>query len=112
MLKAFQNTKLKASGSFQKNFNKNDKPTKPIVEIYERLIGSNGKKTIKSGRAFVVCCPLPRHGHDEKKPSCALYADTNSYFCFGCGGKGDYIKFVEEIENVDFKQALEIIKNL
>lgn len=109
MLKAFQNTKLKASGSFQKNFNKNDKPTKPIVEIYEKLVGGKIKR---SGRASLVCCPIPSHGHEEKHPSCALYPDTNSYFCFSCGAKGDYINFVELTQNVDFKQALEIIKNL
>lgn len=111
MLKAFQNIKLKTSG-FQNKFDSTEKPSKPIVEIYERLIGSNGKKVIKSGRAYVVCCPLPSHNHEEKKPSCALYNDTNSYFCFGCGAKGDYINFVELTQNVDFKQALEIIKNL
>ncbi|MDD4026990.1 MAG: CHC2 zinc finger domain-containing protein [Candidatus Shapirobacteria bacterium] len=101
MLKAFQNQKLKVGKSFEKDV----KPVRPITLIYEKLIGG---KMRKSGRATLVCCPI----HGEQHPSCALYDDTNSFTCFSCGEHGDYINFVERTQNVDFKQALEIIKNL
>ena len=100
MLKAFQNNKLKVGG-----FTPTEKPVKPIVDIYEKLIGGKIKR---SGRSVLVCCPI----HEEKHPSCSLYPDNNTFHCFSCGADGDYITLVMKTQNVDFKQALEIIKNL
>jgi len=36
---------------------------------------------------IVVCCPL----HDEDTPSCRYYANTESFYCFGCQKGGDVI---------------------
>lgn len=92
--------KLKVGG-----FERKEKPVRSIISIYEKLIGG---KTKKSGRATLVCCPI----HKEEHPSCALYEDNNTFYCFSCGAEGDYITFVEKIMNIDFKEALQIIEKL
>lgn len=46
------------------------------------------------------CCPF----HKEKTPSMKIYK-TNTFYCFGCGKSGDVFKFVEYMENCDFKTA-------
>ena len=48
-------------------------------------------------------CPF----HNEKTPS--FYVDENKgmFYCFGCKAGGDAFKFVQMIEGVDFREALE-----
>lgn len=49
-------------------------------------------------------CPCPIHGgtHDNMK----IYDDTNSFYCFACGAAGDPIRFVAELENITYRQAV------
>ena len=42
-------------------------------------------KVIKKGKDSWCCCPF----HDEKTPSCKINDDLGSFYCFGCGAKGD-----------------------
>lgn len=51
-----------------------------------------------------ACCPLP--GHSEKTPSFTVNEAGQFYHCFGCGKGGDVIKFIEEVENLDFYEAV------
>ena len=88
-----------------KGFERQEKPVESIVKIHEYLIGGTQRR---SARAVLICCPF----HGENTPSCALYEDTSSYFCFSCNASGDYINFVEKTQNVGFKEALEIIRNI
>jgi DNA primase len=44
--------------------------------------------------------------HNEKTPSFFVSPIRNTYYCFGCGEKGDIFSFVERFEGVDFKGAL------
>lgn len=57
----------------------------------------------KNGRHHKGLCPF----HKEKTPSFLVNDELGLYKCFGCGAGGDVIKFVMEIEGVDFLQALE-----
>lgn len=59
----------------------------------------------RAGRQFKACCPF----HGERTPSFYIYPDDNSYHCFGCGAHGDAITFVREKENLDFRDALELL---
>ena len=45
------------------------------------------KKTrlIKKGKDYWCCCPF----HEEKTPSCKINNELGSFYCFGCGAKGD-----------------------
>ena len=80
-----------------------------VDKIKERLgisevIGSY-MKLEKAGANFKGKCPF----HNEKTPSFFVSTDRNTYFCFGCGVKGDIFSFVQEFERVDFIGALKIL---
>lgn len=57
----------------------------------------------RTGRYFKGLCPF----HQEKTPSFIVYADRQSYHCFGCGKSGDVISFQMETQGLSFKEALE-----
>ena len=57
------------------------------------------------GSDWVCCCPF----HNEKTPSFYVHEDQKYYHCFGCGAGGDVIKFVMEIEQVGYWDAVKIL---
>lgn len=59
----------------------------------------------KRGANFWACCPF----HHEKTPSFSINEPDQFYHCFGCGESGDVIKFVKEMENVDFMDAVKLL---
>lgn len=59
----------------------------------------------KSGRNLKGLCPF----HDEKTPSFFVSPDKGFYHCFGCKASGDIIKFIEEIEHVNFIEAVQML---
>ena len=59
----------------------------------------------RRGRNFVCSCPF----HSEKTPSCYLYPETQSFYCFGCGAGGDVITFVMKIENLEYIEAVKFL---
>ena len=59
----------------------------------------------RSGRNFFGLCPF----HKEKSPSFSVSPDKQIFHCFGCGVGGNVIHFVSKIENLDFKQTLEML---
>tara|TARA_Y100000590_G_C15745611_1_gene1021871 strand:- start:1691 stop:3445 length:1755 start_codon:yes stop_codon:yes gene_type:complete len=44
--------------------------------------------------------------HNEKTPSMKINDDTSSYYCFGCGAKGDTFSFYTDYLNYSFKDAV------
>jgi DNA primase len=77
--------------------------------IKERLgiveVVSSYTKIDKAGSNYKGRCPF----HHEKSPSFFVSPVRNSYYCFGCGAKGDIFTFVQEFEKVDFVGALKIL---
>jgi DNA primase len=55
------------------------------------------------GRRYQGLCPF----HAEKTPSFSVNPELGLYHCFGCGVGGDAIRFVREIEHLDFATAVE-----
>lgn len=61
----------------------------------------------RSGRSFFGLCPF----HNEKSPSFAVSPDKQIFHCFGCGVGGNVFHFVSKIENVGFRESVEILAN-
>ena len=78
-----------------------------IVElIRSRLLLSDivGKdvRLKRNGDEFVGICPF----HKEKTGSFFVNDKKCGYYCFGCGAKGDIVKYVMESKNLNFIQAV------
>lgn len=59
----------------------------------------------RAGRDNVCLCPF----HSEKTPSCHIYTDTQSFYCFGCGAGGDVINFIRLIEHLDYVESVKFL---
>ena len=57
------------------------------------------------GGQFTGLCPF----HTEKTPSFRVTPQTQTWHCFGCDRGGDIFTFVELIEKIDFRGALEML---
>jgi len=76
---------------------RNANPIETVMGSYVNLI--------RRGRNYVCSCPF----HSEKTPSCTVFTDTQSFYCFGCGAGGDVITFVMKAENLDFMDAVKLL---
>lgn len=59
----------------------------------------------RRGGSYWACCPF----HHEKTPSFSVNEADQYYHCFGCGESGDVIKFVREMENIEFMDAVKLL---
>jgi DNA primase len=64
-------------------------------------IASEHLQLTRAGNRFKGLCPF----HSEKSPSFTINPDLKLYYCFGCQAKGDVIRFVMELDHVDFAGA-------
>ncbi len=80
-----------------------------VDTIKERLditeVVSGYVKLEKAGASFKARCPF----HNEKTPSFFVSPGRQSFYCFGCGAKGDIFTFVEQLEGLDFRGALKLL---
>ncbi len=80
-----------------------------IQEIKSRLtileIVSGYIRVEKSGTQYKARCPF----HNERTPSFYVSPSRQNYHCFGCGESGDIFKFVEKMENLEFKEVLRML---
>ena len=84
-----------------------DRSTVDLVK--ERLgveeVISSYMKLEKAGKNLKGRCPF----HNEKTASFFVSPERGSFYCFGCGAKGDIFTFVEQFEGLDFKGALKVL---
>ncbi len=59
----------------------------------------------RSGRGFKGLCPF----HAEKTPSFTVSQERQAWYCHGCSQGGDVYTFIEQVERVGFRQALEML---
>jgi DNA primase len=72
-----------------------------IVDLVSRYVPLK-----RAGRSYKACCPF----HEERTPSFVVTPDRGTWYCFGaCGEGGDIFSFMMKKENVDFRDALQIL---
>ena len=80
-----------------------------VDKIKERLsivdVISSYLTVEQAGKNYKAKCPF----HNEKTPSFFISPDRGSYYCFGCGAKGDIFSFVEHFEGTDFIGSLKLL---
>ena len=59
----------------------------------------------RTGRNFVGLCPF----HKEKSGSFCVSPDKQIFHCFGCGVGGNVFRFISKIENLNFKESVEML---
>lgn len=73
-----------------------------IVELVSKYI-----KLKKTGANYKAVCPFP--WHNEKTPSFVVSPSKQLAYCFGCHKWWGPLKFMMDLENYDFREALEIL---
>ncbi|MDR0607727.1 MAG: DNA primase [Candidatus Peribacteria bacterium] len=71
-----------------------------IVEVIAKYVPLK-----RSGANFAGCCPF----HHEKTPSFIVSPQKQIFKCFGCGQGGNVFTFMQEIEKIDFRDAVKLL---
>lgn len=61
----------------------------------------------REGRNYMGLCPF----HKEKSGSFCVSPDKQIFHCFGCGVGGNVFHFISKIENLNFKESVEMLAN-
>jgi DNA primase len=70
-----------------------------------RVVGDYVSLKKAGAQNYSGLCPF----HKEKTPSFSVHATRQFFHCFGCGKSGDVFKFVQEIENISFPEAIRMV---
>ena len=74
-----------------------------IVDLVERYVPLR-----RQGANFVGRCPW----HDDSRPSLQVNAQRQTFKCWVCNIGGDVFSFIMRIENVDFKESMQILADI
>jgi DNA primase len=75
-----------------------------LAHPIEDVVARYGVELRRQGRALVGRCPLH---HDQGRPNLFLWPASRSWYCFRCSIGGDVIRWVQLVEQIDFRQAAE-----
>ena len=70
----------------------------PLGDVVEAA----GVRLRGRGRVRQGVCPF----HEEVEGSFTVYANTQRWYCFGCGERGDVLDFVRRIEDLSLPEAI------
>ena len=66
------------------------------------MVEASGVRLRGRGRVRQGFCPF----HDEAEGSFTVYADSERWYCFGCGLGGDVLDFVQRVDNLTLPEAI------
>ena len=65
-------------------------------------VEASGVRLRGRGRVRQGVCPF----HEEVEGSFTVYADSERFYCFGCGEGGDVLDFIQRSENLSLSEAI------
>ena len=65
-------------------------------------VEASGVRLRGRGRVRQGVCPF----HEEAEGSFTVYADSERFYCFGCGEGGDVLDFIRRSENLSLSEAI------
>ena len=65
-------------------------------------VEASGVRLRGRGRVRQGVCPF----HDEAEGSFTVYEDSQKFYCFGCGLRGDVLDFIQRSENLSLPEAI------
>ncbi|WP_146621270.1 DNA primase [Enterococcus florum] len=74
-----------------------------IVEVVGQYV-----QLKKAGKNYSGLCPF----HEEKTPSFSVAEDKQMFYCFGCGKGGNVFTFLQELEGLNFPEAVKRVADL
>ncbi len=74
----------------------------PLGDVVE----SSGIALLGRGRVRQGVCPF----HEESAGSFTVYADSQRWYCFGCGLGGDVLDFIQRLDSVDLPEAIRLLQ--
>ncbi|MEM8785596.1 MAG: CHC2 zinc finger domain-containing protein, partial [Pseudomonadota bacterium] len=77
----------------------------PLSTLVGKRVSFDPARSMPARRDYWGCCPF----HKEDTPSFHVLDGQGYYKCFGCGASGDHVKFVQELEGLDFLGAVEFL---
>jgi DNA primase len=80
------------------NFKEEVRSSNPIVDVVSEYLSLK-----KVGKRYKALCPF----HEDTHPSFYVDDERGLFHCFGCGAGGDVFDFIQMIDSVDFKEALQ-----
>ena len=83
-----------------------------LKAIHDRLgidaiVGAKVALKHRGGAEYAALCPF----HAEKSPSFTVNTKKRFFHCFGCGEHGDLIAFVMRLNELDFRQAVDLLES-
>src|SRR5690625_5106741 len=71
-----------------------------IVEVISEYV-----QLTRRGRNYFGLCPF----HEEKTPSFSVEQEKQLFHCFGCGKGGIVFTFIQEIEQINYVDAIQLL---
>ena len=67
------------------------------------IVEASGVRLRGRGRVRQGVCPF----HEEAEGSFTVYADTERWYCFGCGEGGDVLDFLQRSDGLSLREAIQ-----
>jgi len=103
-------TQIYESGLLHKFSKENCKFIKEHSSLLSLVLANNTHPEIRmyGNNSFMFLCQF----HKEKTQSMGVSDIKNNLFCFGCGISADVIAYLEQYENINYKDAIQLLAQI